>query len=201
MGRFCLNCRIGRSHEHPPHHSSRPRVPAAVLARGVLRLGCVRDSRLRGGAMTPHSQLIEHDPANGMHGDCQRTCVAVILDLHPSDVPHFCDDPTATRSDANWWARRQDEWLAGRGLTAATFAYSGDASLDDVMLWTSRQNPTTPMILLGQSSLGCNHVVVVLNGEIVCDPSGNGIVGPSLEGTWEVSLLSVADQRAPAVKP
>ena len=141
--------------------------------------------------MTPHHQLIKHDPENGMHGDCQRTCVAAILDLHPSEVPHFCDDPTATREDANWWEKRQSKWLAERGLTSATFAYHGDASFEQVMLWTSRQSPTTPMILLGTSALGCNHVVVVLNGEIVCDPSGNGIVGPALEGVWEVSVIAV----------
>lgn len=141
--------------------------------------------------MTPHSQLIKHDPANGQYGDCQRTCVAVILDLHPSEVPHFCDDPTATREDDAWWSKRQERWLAERGLTCATFAYSGDTSLDQVMDLTSRQNPTAPMILLGQSGLGCNHVVVVMNGEIVCDPSGSGIIGPALEGVWEVSVISI----------
>ena len=141
--------------------------------------------------MTPHSQLIKHGPDNGAHGDCQRTCIAAILDLHPSEVPHFCDDPTKTRADADWWEKRQARWLAERGMTVATFAYSGEQSLEQVMLWTSKQNPTTPMILLGQSCLGCNHVVVVMNGEIVCDPSGNGIVGPSTEGTWEVSVISV----------
>lgn len=146
--------------------------------------------------MTPHSQLITHNPDKGDYGDCQRTCVAVILDLHPSEVPHFCDDPTATRDDESWWAKRQEKWLAERGMTMATIAYSGDCSLSDVMLWTSRQNPTTPMILLGQSSLGCNHVVVVLDGEIVCDPSGNGIVGPAAEGVWEVSFISVHSHRA-----
>lgn len=141
--------------------------------------------------MTPQSQLINHAPENGHQGDCQRTCVAIILDLHPSEVPHFCDDPTATRDDDAWWAKRQERWLAERGLTCATFAYSAEISLEEVMKLTSRQNPTTPMILLGQSSLGCNHVVVVLNGEIVCDPSGNGIVGPALEGVWEVSVISI----------
>lgn len=144
--------------------------------------------------MTPQSQLIKHDPENGQHGDCQRTCVAAILDLHPSEVPHFCDDPSATRDDDQWWAKRQDRWLADRGLTCATFAYSAEISLEEVMKLTSRQNPTTPMILLGQSSLGCNHVVVVLNGEIVCDPSGNGIVGPALEGVWEVSVISIGNR-------
>ena len=141
--------------------------------------------------MTPHPQLIRHDPANGLYGDCQRTCVAVILDIHPSEVPHFCDDPTATRDNDQWWAKRQAAWLADRGMSMTTIAYSGDCSLDQVMLWTSKQNPTTPMLLLGQSSLGCNHVVVVLDGAIVCDPSGNGIIGPAIEGVWEVSVISV----------
>ncbi len=141
--------------------------------------------------MTPHAQLIKHDPDNGDHGDCQRTCVAVILDLHPSEVPHFCDNPNARKGTPDWWAERQAAWLAERGLSCATVAYSGEASLDDVMTWTSRQSPDVPMILLGQSSIGSNHVVVVLNGEIVCDPSGNGIVGPSIEGVWEISMITV----------
>lgn len=145
--------------------------------------------------MTPHTQLIKHDPESGAYGDCQRTCVAAILDLHPSEVPHFCDDPTATRDDDGWWAKRQERWLAERGLTCATFAYSGEVSLEQVMTFTSRQNPTTPMILLGQSRLGCNHVVVVMNGEIVCDPSGSGIVSPASEGVWEVSVISVGARK------
>lgn len=141
--------------------------------------------------MTPHTQLIIHDPTNGKYGDCQRTCVAVILDLHPSEVPHFCDNPHATRGDPEWWSTRQEKWLAGRGLGVATFAYSGDTQLEQVMLWTSKQSPTVPMILLGKSSLGCNHVVVVMDGKIVCDPSGNGIVGPAIENVWEVSVITV----------
>lgn len=135
--------------------------------------------------MTPHQQLIQHDPASGKYGDCQRTCVAVILDLHPSEVPHFCD------KDAGDWANLQAAWLKDRGLACATVAYDGAASFEQVMTWTSRQSPGVPMILLGTSSLGCNHVVVVLNGEIVCDPSGNGIVGPAIEGVWEVSMICV----------
>ncbi len=54
----------------------------------------------------------------------------------------------------------------------------------------SANNKGVPMILGGASSLGTNHAVVVLNGTIVCDPSGNGIVGPTQEGTWEFSVLA-----------
>ena len=141
--------------------------------------------------MTPQRQLIEHRPEEGCYGDCQRTCIAVILDLHPSEVPHFSDDPEAKRGTDDWWETRQAAWLAERGLAWATVAYSGEQPLSNVMEWTSIQSPTVPMILMGTSSLGSNHVVVVMNGEIVCDPSGNGIVGPSREGTWEVSMITV----------
>lgn len=137
-------------------------------------------------------QLIEHKPSAGRYGDCQRTCIAVVLGMDAADVPHFCDDPSATRSSDRWWSNRQDKWLAERGFTYFSVAYDGEtATLDQVLHWTSVQNPHTPMILAGRSNLGSNHVVVVLNGEIVCDPSGNGIVGPTNEGTWEISTISV----------
>ena len=41
--------------------------------------------------MTPQTQLNKHDPANGVYGDCGRTVIACLLDLHPSEVPHFWD--------------------------------------------------------------------------------------------------------------
>ncbi len=142
--------------------------------------------------MTPQKQLIKHDPENGAYGDCQRTCVAVILDLHPSEVPHFCDDPTAGRDSPDWWHARQTRWLAERGLAEARFAYYADESLETVLRIASKSNPHTPMILCGTSRLGVNHSVVVLDGEIVCDPSGNGIVGPPADDNWEISVIGIA---------
>jgi hypothetical protein len=139
----------------------------------------------------PQRQLIEHCPEEGRYGDCQRTCVAAILDMDAADVPHFCEPPHAPKGEPGWWEERQNEWLAQFGLATMTVAYSGDtASFDDVMEWTSRQSPTVPMIVCGRGGKGVNHVVVVLNGKIVCDPSGSGIVGPTLENTWEVQVLA-----------
>lgn len=143
--------------------------------------------------MTPQQQLIKHDPENGAYGDCQRTCIAVILDLHPSEVPHFLDDPTAERDSADWWHARQTRWLAERGLAEARFGYWPEMPLEEVLQSASAANPNVPMILCGKSSLGSNHSVVVLNGEIVCDPSGNGIVAPPLDDNpWEISVIGLA---------
>lgn len=141
--------------------------------------------------MKPQRQLIEHCPEEGRYGDCQRTCVAAILDMDAADVPHFCDyGERRPRDHPENWEKLQNAWLAERGLGTFTIAYSGRASFEQVMEWTSKQSPTVPMILMGKSRSGGNHVVVVLNGEIVCDPSGNGIVGPSLDNTWEVQVLA-----------
>lgn len=141
--------------------------------------------------MKSQKQLIDHEPSAGRWGDCQRTCVAAILDLDAVDVPHFCDAPHRAQGNPDHWQARQDAWLAERGLATMSVAYAGSGStLEQVMEWTSRQSPTVPMILAGASRLGTNHVVVVLDGEIVCDPSGNGIVGPTSDGTWEISCLA-----------
>lgn len=150
--------------------------------------------------MKPQRQLIQHCPSQDRWGDCQRTCIAAILDLEAADVPHFCDAPHFPKGHAEHWEARQNRWLAQRGLATMIVAYSGDtATFDDVMNWTSRQSPTVPMIVAGSSGIGANHVVVVMNGEIVCDPSGNGLVGPTAENTWEVSVLAAIENvvRAP----
>lgn len=143
--------------------------------------------------MRAQRQLITHKPSAGLWGDCQRTCVAAILDLDAADVPHFCDAPHGAVGTPDHWQARQDAWLAERGLSTMSVAYAGSCELEQVLEWTSRQSPTVPMILAGRSPLG-NHVVVVLNGEIVCDPSGNGIVGPTSDNTWEVSCLAYTGQ-------
>jgi hypothetical protein len=145
--------------------------------------------------VTPQRQLIEHAPENGLWGDCQRTCVAAILDMDVADVPHFCDAPHYPKGHPEHWQARQDQWLAERGLATFIVAYSGDtATFEQVMEWTSKQSPTVPCIVAGTSSRGCNHVVVVVNGEIVCDPSGSGIIGPTKENTWEVSCIARASK-------
>ena len=62
--------------------------------------------------MTPHKQLIKHDPENGQWGDCGRTAIACLLDLHPSDVPHFWEGPERADRDPETECRK---WLAERG--------------------------------------------------------------------------------------
>lgn len=147
--------------------------------------------------MTPRAQLIAHDPSAGAYGDCYRTCIASILDLETEAVPNFFGDAESYENPDIGIARRE-AWLAARGLVMTTFAWSGEAmTLADVLSVSGHGQPHSPIILCGLSSLGCNHAVVVMGGKIVCDPSGNGIVGPLKEGNWELEVIAVGpDWRA-----
>lgn len=154
--------------------------------------------------MTPHKQLIVHDPANGKFGDCHRTCIATILDVDPLEVPHFCDGTEDRESvpgnGADTFLDRERSWLARFGLASALVGYL-DCDLDAVLTTCKHCSPGVPVILGGTSRLGCNHSVVVLDGEIVSDPSGNGIVGPMDDGYYWVTFITVgADWRARLIR-
>lgn len=140
--------------------------------------------------MTPLKQLIKHDPDNGAYGDCHRTCIASLLNIRPEDVPHFCDH------SANDWKERQRDWLASHGLITAAIPISGDFDLAWLLESLRNVSPGVPFILGGTSSLGCNHSVVVMDGVIASDPSGNGISGPCDDGWRWLELISVAHRFA-----
>lgn len=128
--------------------------------------------------MTPHIQLIRHDPENGLFGDCFRTVIACLLDMPPADVPHVYD--AGATSDT---ARPViDAWLMERGLCLISIVFPGD-DLDQAMTTMKFLNPGVYYMLSGFSRTGCNHVVVCLDDKIVHDPSpaGAGIVGPVKE--------------------
>ena len=114
--------------------------------------------------MTPHKQLIWHDPENGQYGDCFRTAIACLLNLHPSEVPHFADH------DATCDQLHEDAavWLASRNLFLASFVY--EDSLDRVLAMMGAMNAGLHYILMGQSKVA-NHCVIALGDQIVFDPS------------------------------
>lgn len=139
--------------------------------------------------MSPHEQLIKHDPENGHYGDCYRTCIAVILDLHPSEAPH------AWSSVGSWEPESLYAWLEEQGIGRFALGWPGEGvELSNMLALTVGPNANVPAILSGVSGLGCNHSVVVMNGEIVCDPSGNGLVGPMDDGMWNLELLVIGHQ-------
>lgn len=121
--------------------------------------------------------IVPHDPENGSYGDCHRNCIAMLLGLDQNEVPHFYDGYNKTNSaELN---KKMNLWLAKRGVAVGDVIYDADlVSVAAVLKSTAAMMPRIPLILGGESSKGCNHSVVVLDGEIWCDPSGSGIVGP-----------------------
>jgi hypothetical protein len=142
--------------------------------------------------MKIQKQLIVHNPSLGNFGDCYRTCIAVMLDLNAADVPHFYQ---GARMDGDniipdkGSAKAIQDWLTERDIVQINVIFDGDLSVDDVLKTGGLMNIGIPFMFSGKSRLGCNHAVVAINGEIACDPSGNGIVGPCEDGYYWLTYL------------
>ena len=115
--------------------------------------------------MTPYKQLIKHHPEQDEYGDCYRTCIACILSVHPSFVPHVY------HRGANESATEEmNEWLGQYDVGQFSAMVPGHADMDEV-LSLSIHNPGQYMIISGRSPRGeFNHSVVVCDGVVVCDP-------------------------------
>lgn len=139
---------------------------------------------------TPVKQLIEHNPPHS-YGDCHRAAIAYVLGLRAEDVPHFMDG-TSGKGPAPACHEHVDLWLSRRGIRTIEVIYSGDTSLQDLLITvtlTNRRSPSLHFLLGGASRVGSNHTVVCSDGKIVCDPSGNGIVGPCDDGYYWVTFF------------
>lgn len=138
--------------------------------------------------------LCRHDPENGSWGDCHRTCFAAILGVEQADVPHFFDQDRGGEA-GNEIA---DAWLAERGLVQGTVVFPGETDFDLLLQTLGHSMPGVAVILGGRSRNGTDHSVVLLAGEIVCDPTDGGIVGPCKTGFYHVTFFSPAPGTCPA---
>jgi hypothetical protein len=132
--------------------------------------------------------------AAGEFGDCHRTCIAMILNMHRDDVPHFMDgvDP-ATPIDDPAWQRCEDAevaWLHERGLTVVNVPFPGETNPGDVVEMMSNLAHGAPVVLGCTSINGCNHSVVICDGK-VHNPNDGHIAGPMRDGFWWLSIYSV----------
>lgn len=147
--------------------------------------------------MTPHKQLIKHDPANGRFGDCHRTCIAMILDLEPSEIPHFNQgvypDTPEGAPEYDRAVQAERDWLSSHGLAMLTVPFPGDHPLESLFRHVDAWAPRAPVILGGTSGLGSGHSCVYFEGQLH-DPSGNGLVGPMKDGYWWITAISVGGQ-------
>lgn len=139
--------------------------------------------------MTPHKQLIRHDPDNGQWGDCWRTAVACLLDMPPADVPHL-NGPDYTQGQQSIEMRA---WLAERRLTLFDFAWPGDQPLDMLLASLVHVVGDRPLhfMVSGTSPRDTVHVVIATIGGVVHDPhpDGGGLIGPVEDGNWWIGFL------------
>lgn len=106
--------------------------------------------------------IINHNPAEGVYGDCFRASIASLLCLPINEVPHFCD---GVDKDDTAWFDRVNSWLGARGLAYVEF--TGGEGWED----TFRRLDCYHTIA-GPSPRHANtlHSVIGRNGKIVFDP-------------------------------
>ena len=134
--------------------------------------------------MTPvEAQIKNHQPSEGLYGDCHRACLASVLDLPIDAVPHFMDgDKYGQNTEERLQA--QDEWLAEKGLSYVELPIDAP-SLQECLDFVGRYSGDSHWILVAESASSIGHSVVCRGNKIVHDPTyGNekhGIVGKLLD--------------------
>jgi hypothetical protein len=161
--------------------------------------------------VTPQKQRYTRGNAPaGEVGDCHRTCVAMILNMHRDDVPHFMKDchPSMTVEDPAMRAAEQAEvdWLSKRGLTAVNIPFPGETLIIDLLEQVKIMSHGAPIVLgcsvngftASVHPSGHDHSVVIHEGKIYNPNSGATITGPMRDGLWWLTIYSVGpDWRSP----
>jgi hypothetical protein len=142
--------------------------------------------------MRPQRQRYTRNNATaGEFGDCHRTCIAMILNMHRDDVPHFMDgvDPDTPAGDPAWkrCVDAEVNWLARRGLAPVNVPFPGDTDLSDIQQMMEGLAHDAPFILGCTASNGCNHSVVMWGGRVY-NPNNGTIAGPMRDGFWWLTI-------------
>lgn len=147
--------------------------------------------------MLPQKQGLKHDLANGVVGDCWRTCIASLINYPREAVPHFLEDCWDDNAKANAKARA---WLRDRGFGLVDCAFSGEIPLSQLLAHVAALNPGTYYLLGCTSNNGTGHSVICCDDEIVWDPAldDSGCAGPMSDGLWWVTYLISARALKPA---
>lgn len=136
--------------------------------------------------MIPAFVSNRHDPEAGQYGDCVRACIASILELSTSDVPHFVGDGC----NAETMFQRIRKFLNPLGFTVYVAAYEG-ATRDEILSGVADSNPDATYILIG--SLGdADHAVVCQGDKVAHNPQWYPMpfVGPASNGYWVVMVIA-----------
>jgi hypothetical protein len=125
------------------------------------------------------TQLVLSDPATDTMGDCWRTCIAALLAVRASTIPHFVQDHE-TMHDVEV---ATSAWLRARGLE---------------LQWTSPfelEGSTALTMLTGTSPRAVRHPVVGRGNQVAFDPHPTRAGLASTTGAYLIIPLDPATVR------
>lgn len=135
-----------------------------------------------------YKSLVQHDPENGIWGDCYRVGIAWLLQIPPEDVPHFYENGPDNPEEACAQAKA---FVREHGYELVVIAY--EAKPATVMASISHYSPQARYLLTGLSGKypDTNHVVCCKGTSIEVDPTDSGINGPCTDGYTWIEFLSI----------
>lgn len=103
--------------------------------------------------------ILDHNPEQGRHGDCYRTCIAILLGMDAADVPHFTGDAIEAGHGQDAADLAAQAWLTERGYRAIQLTVS--AEFKGIEKWIEKAAAGMPYILTGQSPRfhGCHCTI------------------------------------------
>lgn len=138
-------------------------------------------------------QLYNHDPKNGVIGDCYRTAIACLLDMMPDDVPHFGkgDFDIDGNCREHTQAIEAEVWLNSLGIFTINIPFNCD-SVSSMLECIGYNHPNLYWLLGARSERKVNHAVVCCGGRIVHDPSriGGDLIGPCTDGYYWATFFT-----------
>lgn len=134
-----------------------------------------------------HKQLNRHIPSQGEIGDCLRTAIACLLNLHPSEVPNF-----AEHGNDEHVRPAVRHWLAKRKLALLDVPYQADEEHTLAMLTEhlSKVNGDDLCYMVTGMGLAGPHVVIYCGAKVIHDPSPNNVgIQEPINGVYWVSYI------------
>lgn len=126
-----------------------------------------------------HRQLNPHIPEIGLIGDCFRTCIACMLNLHPSEVPNFSAiGYNESEVESPEMRAAVQTFLKELGLTLISIPLVGTQPVEAVTAALAGINGDDFCYMLsGKGVAGHGHVCIYRGADLLWCPSGSkGIV-------------------------
>ncbi|RFP19154.1 hypothetical protein [Duganella sp. BJB475] len=108
--------------------------------------------------------ILDHNPEQGRHGDCYRTCIAILLGVDAADVPNFTGDAVEAGLGQDAADLAAQAWLTERGYRAIQMTVSAEFS--GIGKWIEKAAAGMPYILAGQSPRYSSCHCVIARGAL-----------------------------------